>query len=99
MYATVRRQDGPASVSKSMMLPRFVALVAIVASALSGCGGDGSSGNSGSTGTGGTSVASAKMVVSPLQVNVTAATTEPAPTAIIQVAVQVSTTAGTQTQY
>lgn len=94
MSAPVLREDGPASASKSRMLPRLVALVAIVASALSGCGGGG-----GSSGSSNNTDNSPQLVVSPLQVNVTAQTTDPAPTAVIQASVQVSGNSGTQTQF
>jgi outer membrane protein assembly factor BamB len=94
MSAPELREDGPASASKSKMLPRLVALVVIVASALSGCGG-----GSGNSGSGNNTDSSAQLVVSPLQVNVSAQTTDPAPTALIQVSVQVSNNAGTQTQF
>jgi outer membrane protein assembly factor BamB len=94
MSAPVLREDSPASASKSKMLPRLVTLVVIVASALSGCGG-----GSGRSGNGNNTDNSAQLVVSPLQVNVTAQTTDPAPTALIQVSVQASNNAGTQTQF
>jgi hypothetical protein len=100
MPAPALREDGTASASKSKMLPRLVALVAIVASALSACGGGGgSSGSSGISGSGNNTDISAQLVVSPLQVNVTAQTTDAAPTAVIQVSVQVTSNASTQTQF
>jgi outer membrane protein assembly factor BamB len=92
MPAPALRKEGRAYALKSKMLPGLVALVAIVASALSGCGGgDGSGGNGNNTDS------SFQLVVSPLQVNVTAQTTDPAPTAIIQASIQTSSNAGTQT--
>jgi outer membrane protein assembly factor BamB len=105
MPAPALREDGPASTSKSKMQLHLVALVAIVVS-LSGCGGgggssgtSGTSGTSGSGGSGNNTNNSPQLVVSPLQVNVSAQTTDPAPTALIQVSVQVSSNAGTQTQF
>ncbi len=93
MFAPAPREGRPASASKSTMQLRLVALVAIVAS-LSGCGGGG-----GSSGSANNTDNSAQLVVSPLQVNVTAQTTDPAPTALIQASVQVSSNAGTQTKF
>lgn len=81
-------------IRKHARLFTFVAMAAM----LSACGGGGSSG-SGSTGTGTSTGGTAQLVVSPAQINVSAQLTDPAPTASIQVSVQVSSTADTQTKY
>jgi outer membrane protein assembly factor BamB len=101
MSAAVLRENGPASSSKSkILLPRLVVFAAIVASALSGCGGGGGgSSSTGSSGTGNNAGNSAQLEVSPLQVNLTAQTTDSAPTAVIQASIQVSSSASTTTQF
>jgi outer membrane protein assembly factor BamB len=101
MSTRVPRDIGLASIYRCRMSSRYVVLAAIIGSALSGCGGGGggSSGSSGGNGSGSTGNGSATLVVSPLQVNVTAYTTSPAPAAIVQVGVQVGSNAGTQTKF
>jgi outer membrane protein assembly factor BamB len=90
MSASVLPGDRLVSALKSGLWVWIQLLAALVASALSGCGGGGG-GDSGTD-------KSAQLQVSPLQITVTAQTTDPAPTSYFQASVQLtrSVTAGTK---
>ena len=95
MSASVLREDSSASSSNAaFVIWRMWLLVGLVGLALAGCGG-----GDGGGGGGGDTSSSDHLQVSTHQVSVTAQTTDPAPTAAIQVSVQTNSTSGTQTTF
>jgi hypothetical protein len=87
MPASVR-DDRSASASKpETLMWRVWLLLGLVGLALAGCGG------------GGGASSSDQLQVSTRQISVTAQTTDPAPTALIQASVQTNSAAGTQTSF